>query len=104
MRLKEDQSSWQSSGVKRRDFRHDASQPIDVAPHRPKKAKAKWCKGRVGIEHEWENKVPPNDNPKFRKMDICKNCGRQSYTNVKYYCRAHKVWDEHVYWNDDHTH
>lgn len=27
MRLKEDNSSWQSNGIKRRDFRHDPSQP-----------------------------------------------------------------------------
>ncbi len=103
MRLKEDTSSWAASGVIKRDFRHDPSLVADK-PHSSKKDTKRWCKGKVGVEHEWENIIPPNDSLAFRKFDICKNCGRQSYANIKYYCRTHDTWDKHVYWNKNHTH
>jgi hypothetical protein len=104
MRLKEDKSSWAANGIIKRDFRNDPSQLNTGMRRKSKKDTKRWCKGHVGVEHVWENITPPNDRLAWRKMDICKNCGRQSYTNVKYYCRTHDTWDKHIHWNENHTH
>ena len=98
MRLKEDSSSYNAIGLKKK-----YDQPLEVG-HRSKKKTTKWCKGKIGIEHEWEHIVPKNSMFQTRKMDVCKNCGKQSYKNVTWWCREHKTWDKKIWWNSDHTH
>lgn len=52
MRLKEDNSSWKSSGIMRRDFRHDPGLPeTEVPRHRPKKSKPP--RRKIGHKHVW---------------------------------------------------
>jgi len=80
MRLKEDNTSWKSGGIKHRDNRHDKSVE-DVPKHKAKKKnKKKWCKGKEGRKHvlifqkskygSWR----PQNNP---LMEVaCGNCGK----------------------------
>lgn len=52
MRLKEDASSWNSSGIIKRDFRHgNVKLPDEPAGYKSRKDKNKWCKGKKGVEH-----------------------------------------------------
>lgn len=55
MRLKEDKSSWNSSGIIKRDFKHDSSQSTRVRFHSKKDTRV-WCKGRAGKKHNFERK------------------------------------------------
>ncbi len=82
MRLKEEKSNWNASSIMKRDFRN--SKDDIPQKHKSKKNTSKWCKGRAGVEHDWVNEVPYNNAFKFMKMDICRNCRKQSYNNVKY--------------------
>lgn len=98
MRLKEDKSSWHSSAIIKRDFRHDSSQPVG-ASHRTKKDTKKWCRGKVGVEHDYEYQIPPNDSFIYKMQPICLNCGKQDYHDVLWWCRHHEEWEEHPSWN-----
>lgn len=85
MRIKKDDSSWHASGIKTRDARHDRSSP-EVAGHRAKKDCKRWCRGKVGREHEGEwkslNEVRgfwSGRNSKLANTSqvfVCKRCGR----------------------------
>lgn len=98
MRLKEDSSSYRAIGLKVK-----YAEPRQ-AGWRSRKNTKRWCKGKVGVEHEWEHITPKNDISPWRKMDVCKNCGKQSYNNVSYYCREHQTWDKKIFWGNEHTH
>lgn len=98
MRLKEDSSSYNAIGLKKK-----YSEPSE-GKYKSKKNTNRWCKGRIGIEHEWEHIVPKNSFSNFRKMDVCKNCGKQSYKNVTYWCNKHQTWDRKIWWNNNHSH
>lgn len=82
MRLKEDTTSWKAQGLKIK------LKLIPAAPkHHAKKNTRKWCKGKVGVEHDYELQIPPNESKTiagFRMVPICKNCGRQDYRGVLY--------------------
>lgn len=66
MRISQDDTSWKAGGVKRRDFRHDPSQPE---------------RERYGSKKKAKNK---------RKVDaaICRNGGAHRFSNLKYYYNA----------------
>lgn len=99
MRLKEDSSSYNAIGLKKK-----YSQVQDVR-FKSKKDTKKWCRGKVGTLHEYEHTVPRNSiRLNWIKYDICKNCGRQETKNASYWCRHHKVWDKTIHWRDDHEH
>lgn len=51
MRLKEDTSSWHSSAIIKRDFRHNGDDLEPVKLLTKKKNTRKWCYGKVGREH-----------------------------------------------------
>lgn len=51
MRLAEDSSSWKSSGIRRRDFRHAGNGPEVTGQKRKRKNTRRWCKGVEGREH-----------------------------------------------------
>lgn len=69
--------------------------------HQSRKNRSRWCKGRVGVEHDWqwvdEGDIP---NTSFnrsrgkwgerlgyrRERRVCQSCGRQSYDTR---CRCH---------------
>lgn len=106
MRLKEDSDSWKAMGLKKK-----LKIIPDVPRSKSKKNTNRWCKGKVGVDHEWENIVPHNSYHstwyKGVRQDVCKNCGKQSYNNTKYWCKQHKTWSKKVYFdehNDNHVH
>ena len=43
---------YAASSRARRDFRDERSDP-EVAPHVSKKNTLKWCRGKVGRQHDW---------------------------------------------------
>ena len=75
MRLKEDKSSWNSSGVMRKDERNTKIE-FKQMRHKSKKNKKRWCRGKPGVEHDkvWVKKVRYNHD--FWTL-LCKNCGRE---------------------------
>lgn len=84
-RLKKDHSGWKSHG-KWLKYQHPK---IEEVPKQGKKSKntRKWCKGKVGVKHDYELSIPRNDHMAirgFRKLPICNNCGKQDYRGVLY--------------------
>lgn len=86
MRLKEQTSNWNAGGIQRRDYRHTS---VDgVTKHKAKKNTKRWCRGKVGVEHEFENIIPQNMRTfAYMKMDVCKNCKYHSSKNMKFHCK-----------------
>ena len=59
-----DRRTWAESvqmGTSRRWQRHDA--PVEREPKGKKKNTKRWCKGKVGREHEWHIVYDKNYNP-----------------------------------------
>lgn len=84
MRLKEDKSSWKSTGIIKRDNRHDHSDSFSKTKSKKKDTK-RWCRGKVGVEHEllrtfqymyWRN-GPKRMN--YVKCN-CVNCGKEFFS------------------------
>lgn len=85
MRLKEDSSSYKAIGLKAKLL----PVPEQVVTHAKKNTK-RWCKGKVGHEHEW-------GITKMRRFHAelsffgdalwqdwaCENCGKQDYDVVR---------------------
>lgn len=70
MRLKEDTSSWHSSSIIKRDYRHDRSKPEDFVPKgKSKKDTNKWCRGKKGVEHVLYRYFYDVDNRNFYYPD-----------------------------------
>jgi hypothetical protein len=77
VRLKEDSASWHASGLIVRDARHDGSSP-EVAPHRSKKDCKRWCRGKVGREHDGEWR-PYKEDAGYAtnwRILVCKRCNK----------------------------
>lgn len=98
MRIKETKSNWNASGIIKRDFRHDSSQP-QTSRVKSKKDTRKWCKGKVGVEHDYEYQFPKNDMIFFRMMAVCLTCGRQDSMQVLYWCGGHEEWEDYPSWD-----
>lgn len=73
-RLSEDDSSWKADGIKHRDNRHDHGSS-EVSRKGKKKNTRKWCKGKVGREHEIEV-VSWRRSSKYL-IERCANCGKE---------------------------
>jgi hypothetical protein len=74
-------SEWKESGIKRRDFRSIRNGP-ETPPHRSKKNTAKWCRGKVGKEHDWHEVIwyPSylwHDRAPRYVQDVCSLCGKR---------------------------
>lgn len=79
MRLKEDNSSWNASNVKRK-----VAQLPDEPVRRSKKNTRRWCKGRVGVEHDYQWNVLPWIGTLKQRLKVCVNCGKQDYRTMDY--------------------
>lgn len=78
MRLKEDTSSWRSSGIVKRDFRHDHSDMPQRT--RNKKDTTHWCRGKIGVEHVWRRYLR---GWHYKYIEAkCMNCGKRSYNKT----------------------
>jgi len=83
MKISRDDSSWHASGVLVRDARHTKTEQ-QVGGHRAKKDTKRWCRGKVGREHEGEWKH--HDEVTHRRpgsrftancwICVCKRCQR----------------------------
>jgi hypothetical protein len=78
--LKDDDSSWKASGIKRRDFRHTHGGPNTPKGRGKRKNTKQWCKGKVGTPHILQHQQHPK-YPKWSHVDLCVECGKE----VKYY-------------------
>jgi hypothetical protein len=67
-------SEWKQGSIERRDFRSSKSGP-EVARKKSKKDTKKWCKGKVGVEHQL-NRVPWKGAPNIADVDECTKCGK----------------------------
>lgn len=71
--------SWARESIEYKDQKHDHGTE-EVPRHRGKKKDTKrWCKGKVGREHDWDVTEPVKlrwTNMTVTKM-CCKNCGKK---------------------------
>lgn len=66
-------SDWTESANKRRDARHTKG-PERSRPKPAKKDTKKWCRGKVGVEHE--PKCMQGRFPEYRIL-ACVKCGKE---------------------------
>lgn len=56
----------------------------EPTPYYPKKQRRRWCRGRVGVEHDpawemhkfWATLPPDRPNPYRWEVYVCRTCGR----------------------------
>jgi hypothetical protein len=87
VRLKEDTSSWASSGIIKRDANHGGPVKTPAKAHKRKNTK-RFCKGKVGREHDYDfvkvwgfgffwHGGWDTDGENYCYADYaCRNCGR----------------------------
>lgn len=78
MRLKKDHNSYRASGIIKRDFKHDESQPIRENFHKKKNTR-RWCKGKVGIEHDYKKAIKWQIGNHKYYVSKCIHCGKERY-------------------------
>lgn len=87
MRLKEDKTSWHSSAIIKRDFKH-GNVPIPERSHtKGHKDTRRWCRGRIGREHLMQREIKrwyPHSSGYI--IARCAACRKEFYTwnNKKY--------------------
>lgn len=101
MRLKEDSSNYNAESVKRKEFRHS---PVsyEVVKRKSKKDTKRWCKGVIGVEHEWE-KITPRNVYKGMRLNVCRKCGKQDATTMEFLCRDCGEWFGGKFWKHNCT-
>lgn len=81
-----DCNDWNLSGIAKRDFRHSKDGPEEIKG-RPKR-KSKWCKGKEGREHRYEQVLwyshkytdsLGNERVSNTYRWVCQGCGKRSY-------------------------
>ena len=78
--LSEDSDSWKASGIRRRDFRSSKEEP-ETNRHMgdQKKNTKKWCKGKVGREHDIVHQVRQRSYGTLH-VDVCQRCQKEFKT------------------------
>lgn len=95
-RIKKDHSNWKTMGLWKR-FQYPKVEEESKKPKSKKNTK-KWCKGKVGVKHDYKLEIPQNDPESirgFRKVPICTNCRRQDYNGVLYKNKKTGVYEKH---------
>jgi hypothetical protein len=92
VRLKEDSSSWRSSGIIKRDARHGAAVDGIISRGGRKKNLWKWCKGIEGREHVWHREVTRGFSKTALSQMVCQSCGKQDYRTALW---NGKTWKEY---------
>lgn len=84
MRIKKVSNNYRSSGIKHRDNRHDPTEP--ALERRSKKSTRRWCKGKVGVEHDYQEATKPvfngNDYRWVWQLKKCTRCGKQYHMGI----------------------
>jgi hypothetical protein len=92
VRLKEDSTSWRSSGIIKRDARHGGAVDGIISRGGVRKDTWKWCKGIIGREHVWEREITRSIGGTKMTQMVCQSCGKQDYRTVLW---NGKTWEEH---------
>jgi hypothetical protein len=74
MRLKEDKSNWKASNI----LRKIALLPDEPRTHK-KKSTRKWCKGVVGIKHDYQKATKPFIPGYIIDISKCARCTKEKY-------------------------
>lgn len=91
---KEDPDSWKAGGLKKRDFQHSHDGPEEM-PHRSnKRGKAKWCRRKVGREHDFSGKVEKQYGPTMKRVyTVCSACGKyENWMGKTYRLESFTIW------------
>ena len=72
MRVKENPGSWRAHAIKKRDFKHDHSEP--VVKFRSSKNTNRWCRGKVGFEHDVNWQIEKDFFGHRYKTGRCSHC------------------------------
>ena len=80
MRIKENSDSWRASGILKRDFKNDHSDPI--ARFHSRKNTLKWCRGKVGVKHDVVWRIEKGFFGHAYKTGKCLHCGRIMFSRV----------------------
>lgn len=75
-----------------------------VTRNKAKKDTKKWCKGKVGVAHEYELIIPKNESRTirgFRKIPTCKNCLRQDFRGTVYLNKKTGLYEKSPIWFDE---
>lgn len=84
-------SEWKLRGLAKRDFQHSKDGPEEITRH-PKRRNKRWCKGKEGREHRWEQRERwryTYENPDGTKYDrvsynwVCAGCGKTEWSQPK---------------------
>jgi hypothetical protein len=76
-------SEWKEESAKRRDFRSSKDGPESTGSKKRKKNKKKWCKGKVGEEHEFERHEHKHSIlARAYLLMKCKKCGREEWARI----------------------
>lgn len=78
-----DLTKWSQSGVQRRDRRATHDDPPERALSRRKKDTKRWCRGKVGQEHDyvhWYTKTYSFFNRTYT-VYRCSRCRKKHYTD-----------------------
>lgn len=90
MRLKEDHSSYHSSAVIRKDYRHSAPEER-LQKNGRKKNTRQWCKGVVDRKHVWERQPVGSPFEATVTENVCTHCGKRDYRTRDY--NGMSFWD-----------
>lgn len=87
-RISKDSTSWRAYGLAKRneDWENNPKrQPVKAK----KKNTKRWCKGKVGVEHNFESTLVVQTNPKcftgvfcghwFHYQNACTGCGKEDW-------------------------
>jgi hypothetical protein len=89
MRIKETKDNWKASNILRK-----LATPPEQVKHQSHKNTKKWCKGKVGVEHDYkqgevktfEGQTYPSGEHKVFcrwRVDVCRTCGKQNYITIR---------------------
>jgi hypothetical protein len=88
MRLKEDSSSWRSSGIVKRDFKHGNVPVPERNRTTGRKDTRRWCRGKQGVEHDWHRKQQERYSwelddwiPSYISI-YCESCHKHAFRRV----------------------
>ena len=85
-RLSRDNSSWRAYGLSKRyeDWEADAK---PLGPPKKKKDKKKWCKGKVGVEHDFQPYEREFGSRTIWRINKCTRCHKEVWKGATWYTK-----------------
>lgn len=83
-RVNRDNSSWRAHGLSKRyeDWEADA---IPLGTPKKKKNKKKWCKGKEGREHDWQDYHKQYGTRSVWVIKKCSACHKEDWKGASWY-------------------